>query len=158
MYFFPGLHVPGLTYLTYVIVILFVKIAQRVSGKARDASLGFGPRSSDTRRRERNSGCVGVKNVSSDSSCQPQATPCQWRRKWSPADIDGRGAVRQRRKSVVHCSWDLRILESLNPLKICITNSSLTGKTVIHQTQSFCSTISPICSTQLHHPHPPSPR
>lgn len=28
MYFFPGLHVPGLTYLTYVIVILFVKIAQ----------------------------------------------------------------------------------------------------------------------------------
>lgn len=43
MYFFPELHVPGLTYLTYVIVILFVRTAQRVSGKARNASWGFGP-------------------------------------------------------------------------------------------------------------------
>lgn len=158
MYFFPGLHVPGLTYLTYVIVILFVKIAQRVSGKARDASLGFQSQSSDTRRRERISGCVGVKNVSSDSSCQPQATPCQWSRKWSLVDINGRGAVRQKRTSVLHCFWDLRTLEFLNPLNICITNSSFTGKIVLHQTQSFSSTIGAICSTQLHHPHPPSLR
>lgn len=43
MYFFPGLHVPGLTYITYVIVILFVRTVQTVSGKARNASLGFGP-------------------------------------------------------------------------------------------------------------------
>lgn len=43
MYFFPGLHVPGLTYITYVTVILFFRTAQRVSGKARSASLRFGP-------------------------------------------------------------------------------------------------------------------
>lgn len=43
IYFFPELHVPGLTEVTYITVILFVKAARRVSGKARNARLGSGP-------------------------------------------------------------------------------------------------------------------
>lgn len=43
IYFFHQPQVPGLTYVTYIRVISCVRIAQRVSGKAKDASLDCGP-------------------------------------------------------------------------------------------------------------------
>ena len=93
MYFFPGLHIPGLTSVTNVVGVLFVRVAQfqeRAEMAARDSN----PRSSDTRRRGRNSGSVGVGNVSSDSSLQPHAPLCPRKRKHHRSDPD----VRQRRK------------------------------------------------------------
>lgn len=89
MYFFPGLHIPGLTSVTNVVGVLFVRVAQfqeRAEMAARDSN----PRSSDTRRRGRNSGSVGVGNVSSDSSLQPHAPLSPRKRKHHRSDPDGR--------------------------------------------------------------------
>lgn len=43
MYFFRGLHVSGLTSVTYIVAMVFIRVAQRVSGEGRNGSLGFEP-------------------------------------------------------------------------------------------------------------------
>ena len=59
--------------LCYITVISCVRTAQRVSGKAKDASLDCGPL--EFRHGQRSEeGCVGVKNVS-DSSLRPCPVP-----------------------------------------------------------------------------------
>lgn len=36
VYFFPGLHIPDLIFISYVILIIFVRTVRRVSGEARN--------------------------------------------------------------------------------------------------------------------------
>lgn len=73
IYFFHQPQVPGLTYVTYITVISCVRTAQRVSGKAKDASLDCGPLKFRHGQRSEE-GCVGVRNVS-DSSLRPCPVP-----------------------------------------------------------------------------------
>ena len=66
IYFFHQPQVPGLTYVAYIRVISCVRTAQRVSGKAKDASLDCGPLTFRHGQRSEE-GCVGVRNVSDSS-------------------------------------------------------------------------------------------
>lgn len=94
--------------------LLFVWTTQRVLGRARNASPGFGPPEFWHLKKGKEQWVCGVRNVSSDSSLQlPEPSSCilPHRQENVATDNSGRGALKQRRKSGHMFPGTLGILE-----------------------------------------------
>lgn len=89
MYSFRGLHVPGLTYITYVIVMVLARTAGKSFRKGRKCQAKSWCPQVLTPEKGEGAVVCGIRNVSSDSSVQPQASPCPRKRRKSGFTVPG---------------------------------------------------------------------